>query len=224
MKIKPAVLASLCMVILSLFGLWLAERDFAVDLHADQRLDQLSARVMEEKIKNQMLVARFEDFQQEVSLMFPDKNIESLNQPLRDLASVIPHSHQAKKDNAKSQQLLEKGKEAYQARKFEEASAQFLALVSQFPESPAQLEASYHLVTIFYQTGNKQESLNWAEKMLKQFPESLWTAKAMIVLADIYKDQNRKNDMLDVYQTILDSFNDESIKRDVKKRLSILDL
>jgi TolA-binding protein len=224
MKVKPSVLASLLVAFMSMLGLWLGQKQFAVDLQADSRLAKLSARVMEENIKNQMLVARLEDFRQEVAMTMPNaKQLES--QPrLRDLASVIPHSSTAARNETKSLKLLSGVKEKYAAKKYEESMKASQELISQFPESTAQLEASYYLVMSYYQTGNKQEALNWAEKMLGQFPESAWTARSLLVMADIYKEQGRKNDLLDLYQIILDTFKDEDIKSDVNNRLSSLEM
>lgn len=224
MKVKPSVLASVLMSFTAMLGLWHAEKEFAIDTQADARLAKLSARVMEENIKNQMLAARLEDFQQEVALNLPETKVLESQKKLRELASVIPHSVTAQKTELRSQKTLGEVREQFNAKKYEEVTKTSLDLISKYPESTAQLEASYFLVVAYYQTGNKQESLNWAEKMLSQFPESSWTAKSLLIMADIYKEQGRKNDLLDVYQVILDTFKDDDIKNDVKKRLSNLEM
>ena len=46
----------------------------------------------------------------------------------------------------------------------------------------------------------------------------------MIVMAHIYTDQNRKNDALDVYQTVLNSFKEDEIQEEVKKQLTEMGL
>lgn len=224
MKVKPTVLASILMTGLSMLGLWLGAKEFAIQPHSEARLVKLSHRVMEESIKNQMLQARLEDFQQEVALNLPSSKVIEAQKSLRALASVIPKSGMGVRSELRSQRELAGVRELYVAKKFEEAMVKSQELISHFPESSAQLEASYYMISSYYQTGNRQEALSWAEKMLAKFPESEWTAKSLLVMADIYKEQNRKNDLLDICQIILDTFKEESIRSDVKKRLSSLEM
>jgi len=225
MKVKPALFSSLLMTFVALVALWRGQTEFAVNVDVDKRLGQMAARVDTENIKNQMLVARFQDFQQEVAMNLPDVKVLESQKAIREIASVIPHTSGDPKLELRSQKRLEGVRAVYNAKKFDDAVKESQELISQFPESSAQLEASYYLISSYYQTGNKQEALNWTEKMLAQFPESGWTAKSLLVMADIYKEQGRKNDLLDVYQILLDTFNkDEDIKSDVKKRLSSLEM
>ena len=140
---------------------------------------------------------------------------------MRNLASVIPHQKlSGQSESLVAKQLLEKAQMSIVDKKYDDAIKVYLDLLSRFPESSYSLEASYGLIQCFYITGNKQEALVWSDKMLSQFPESLWTARAMLVTADIYNDQNRKNDAIDVYQIILDTFKDKDIREEVQKRIT----
>lgn len=216
-------MASILMTVAALTALWRSEKEFNPNVGFEKRMTELSQKVSEEKIKNEMLLARIEDFKQEIATHFPEQ--KNWDTKLRDIASVIPHSaYERKVDKAASQSLLDDGKKLFALMKYEEATQKFLDVISRYPDSPSQLEASYYLVSAFYMTGNKQEALNWSEKMLSQFPENRWTGRALLVMADIYRDQNRKNDMLSVYQTLMDSFDDEDLKKDVKKKMSSLDM
>lgn len=175
-----------------------------------------------EKLKNEMILARLEEFRQEVAIHMPGEKFPfQFEDSLRNLASVIPHqrlSHQT--PDLVSKKMLVDAKERYSEKQYDGAIKIYLDLLSKYPESSLSLEASYGLIQCFYMTGNKQEALEWSEKMLNQFPESLWTARAMLVTADIYNDQNRKNDAIDVYQIILDTFKDGEIREEVQKRIS----
>ncbi len=220
-----SVYASLLMTICACFALWRGEQEFSYDKELQSKVGLLSKKLMQEKLKSELVLARLYNFKQEVALIMGDQKNLSNNQGLRDLASVIPHRIQENKDIAlASQSMFQAGKGAFLKGEYDNAIAKFLGTVSQFPDSSAQLEASYYLVRSFYITGNKQEALSWSEKMLKLFPDSLWTAKSMIVMAHIYTDQNRKNDALDVYQTVLNSFKEDEIQEEVKKQLTEMGL
>ena len=220
MKMPSSVYASLLMTICACFALWRGEQEFSYDKELQSKVSLLSKKVMQEKLKSELVLARLYNFKQEVALLMGDKKSLPSDAGLRDLASVIPHRIQESKDvSMASKVIFESGKEAFLKGEYDKAIEKFLGTVSQYPDSSAQLEASYYLVRSFYITGNKQEALSWSEKMLKLFPDSLWTAKSMIVMAHIYSDQNRKNDALDVYQTVLNSFKEDEIQEEVKKQL-----
>jgi TolA-binding protein len=225
MRIPSSVYASLLMTICACFALWRGEQEFSYDKELQSKVSVLSKKLMQEKLKSELVVARLFDFKQEVALLMSHQKGVVNNPGLRDLASVIPHRIQESKSiPAAAQSLFQSGKDAFVKGEYDNAIEKFLGTVSQFPDSPAQLEASYYLVRSFYITGNKQEALSWSEKMLRLFPDSLWTAKSMIVMAHIYTEQNRKNDALDVYQTVLNSFKENEIQDEVKKQLSEMGL
>jgi TolA-binding protein len=220
MKIGASIYASLIMTIGACFALWQGQREFSYDKQLQTRIHRVSSKLMQEKLKSELVLARLEDFKQEVALHIGDQKKLEGPSSLRDLASVIPNYRSGEKNTERtSLHYFKMGKQAFDEGLYEVAIQRFLETVSKYPDSSAQLEASYFLVRSFYITGNKQEALAWSEKMLKQFPESQWTAKAMIVMAHIYIDQNRKNDALDVYQTVLNTFKEEELQEEVKKQL-----
>ncbi len=220
MKTAPSIYAALMMTICACFALWRGEKEFSYDTEMQSRIALVSKRLMQEKIKSELVIARLQDFKQEVALeLSHQKNLTESNH-LRDLASVIPHQVRIEKDTElASQRYFTMGMAAFKNGEYEIAIQKFLDTVSKYPDSSAQLEASYYLVRSFYITGNKQEALTWSEKMLRQFPDSSWTAKSMMVTAHIYIDQNRKNDALDVYQTVLNTFKEPEIQDEVRKHL-----
>ncbi len=225
MRMPSSVYASLLMTIFACFALWRGQQEFSYDKELQAKISLISKKLMQEKLKSELVLARLYNFKQEVALTMSDQKDFSNNEGLRDLASIIPHRVQDTKDiTLASKSLFQAGKDAFVKGEYDNAIAKFLGTISQYPDSAAQLEASYYLVRSFYITGNKQEALSWSEKMLRLFPDSLWTAKAMIVTAHIYTDQNRKNDALDVYQTVLNSFKEHEIQEEVKKQLSEMGL
>lgn len=220
MKVSSSVYAVLMMTICACFALWRGEKEFSYDKDLKKRLHIAAKKLKEEKLKSDLVLSRLYDFKQEVAIALGDqKNLEK-NHNLRDLASVIPHKIELEKNTElASQNLFASGYNAFQEGEYDKAIQKLLDTVSKYPDSSKQLEASYYLVRSFYITGNKQEALSWSEKMLRQFPDSPWTAKSMIVTAHIYMDQNRKNDALDVYQTVLNTFKDAEIQDEVRKQL-----
>ncbi|MCC6137858.1 MAG: tetratricopeptide repeat protein [Bdellovibrionaceae bacterium] len=222
MKTKPILLASVLMTISCCLGLWQYEKVLSRQDEVQLRVDKMAQNFYDEKLKNEMILARLEEFRQEVALQLPGEKFPfQLEESLRNLASVIPHQKLFGPSQVlAAKKLLDEGRLLLADKKFEDATKVFLDLLSRYPESSLTLEASYNLIQCFYVTGNKQEALVWSEKMLSQFPESLWTARAMLVTADIYADQNRKNDAIDVYQIILDTFKDQEIRDEVQKRIT----
>jgi TolA-binding protein len=220
MKLGPSVYASLIMAIFACFALWRGEKEFSHDQQLQKRVHQISRRLMEQKIKTELAVARLVDFKQEVGRYVKLDKKGLLPDPVRELASVIPHQQLENRDlKSESSRIFQLGKNAFDNGQYEVAIQKFLETVSKYPDSVLQLEASYFLIRSFYLTGNKQEALVWVEKLLKNYPESHWTAKSMVVMAHIYVDQNRKNDALDVYQTVLNTFHDPSLQEEVKRQL-----
>jgi TolA-binding protein len=222
MKTQPVLLASLLTTFCCCFGLWQYEKSISKQDGAQARIDKMAQNYYNEKLKNEMILARLEEFRQEVAIHLPGEKFPfQVDESLRNLASVIPHQKLFGQSHIlAAKQVLDKGKVFYGNKNYDEAIKAFLDLLSRYPESSYYLEASYALIQCFYMTGNKQEALIWSEKMLSQFPDSLWTARAMLVTADIYNDQNRKNDAIDVYQIILDTFKDNDIREEVQKRIS----
>lgn len=222
MKTQPIILASVLTTISCCFGLWQYEKVIARQDEAQSRIDKMAQNYYNEKLKNEMILARLEEFRQEVAIQLPGEKFPfQLDESMRNLASVIPHQKlSGQSQSLVAKQLLEKAQMSIVDKKYDDAIKVYLDLLSRFPESSYSLEASYGLIQCFYITGNKQEALVWSDKMLSQFPESLWTARAMLVTADIYNDQNRKNDAIDVYQIILDTFKDKDIREEVQKRIT----
>ncbi|MBY0384285.1 outer membrane protein assembly factor BamD [bacterium] len=220
MKVSSSVYAALMMTICACFALWRGEKEFSYDKELQNRLHLVAKKLQEEKLKSEVVLSRFYDFKQEVALALGEQKNLTQDQNLRDLASVIPHHIQLEKNTElASRNLFDVGYSAFQDGEYDKAIQKLLDTVSKYPDSSKQLEACYYLVRSFYITGNKQEALSWSEKMLRQFPDSPWTAKSMIVMAHIYMDQNRKNDALDVYQTVLNTFKETEIQDEVKKQL-----
>lgn len=220
MRVSSSVYAVLLMTICACFALWRGEKEFSYDKELQARLRMAAKKLQEEKIKSDIILSRLYDFKQEVAIVLGEQKNLAQDKNLRDLASVIPHQIQLEKNTElASKNLFESGYGAFQDGEYDKAIQKLLETVSKYPDSSRQLEASYYLVRSFYITGNKQEALSWSEKMLRQFPDSPWTAKSMIVMAHIYMDQNRKNDALDVYQTVLNTFKETDIQDEVKKQL-----
>lgn len=222
MKTQPILLAGVLTTICCCFGLWQYEKSISKLDGAQARIDKIAQNYYDEKLKNEMILARLEEFRQEVAIQLPGKKFPlDVDESMRNLASVIPHQKLfGQSQMLAAKQVLDKGKVFYENKNYDEAIKTYLDLLSRYPESSYYLEASFGLIQCFYMTGNKQEALIWSEKMLSQFPESLWTARAMLVTADIYNDQKRKNDAIDVYQIILDTFNDKEIREEVQRRIS----
>jgi TolA-binding protein len=223
MKAKLSAITSLIVCILCCLGLWLAEVEFSIEAPMIAKVEELSRELKNEKMLAQLTRAGFEDFKQEVAMEIPQAKNAADPEHLRDIASVIPHLRsEHSMDESLSRQNLKIALEFHVEKKFEEATKMLLQIVTEYPESTAALEANYYLVKNFYLTSNKQEALVWSDKMLKQFPDSLWTAKALLVTADIYREQDRKADAIQVYQTIINTFDSPEIKEDIKSRMADL--
>lgn len=221
MKIRVIAFAAIAMCLLSCLGLWLSEKESAQQERLKVRVEELSKSLLHEKMQNKLLQARFDDFKQEVALYIPADKLLAKNTEMRDLASVIPHrGRPGVLDDVLSRKNLKIALEMHEEKKYSESTDKLLALVSEYPDSPASVEASYYLVKNFFLTSNKQEALVWADKMLTQFPDSVWTAKALIISADIYKEQGRKNDVIEIYHLLINTFDSKEIRDDIKARMA----
>lgn len=221
MSLKWITVSSVLMTFLSVICLWQIEKELRVEANLEAKMNELSRAIVEQKMQRQIAEARLVDFKQVVATHF--HNSGSLNFNMRTLASVIPHRHQSadKVAQALSRRKMNVAKEKFDQKKYDQAIDDYLKIMSEYPDSIAYLESAHYLVKSFYHTSNKQEAIKWAEKMMKLYPDSLWTAKTLFVLADIFVEQERDNDALEVYDVLSNSFDDEDIKKQVRARLSV---
>lgn len=224
MGLRTIPLVCLFVTLGACFALWRGQLEFNTQVGVEHRLSVVSRQATEERIRRISLENRMKDFQQEVALFLPRDKSYKIQESVRDLASVIPHTAATRSELALSRQALLESKSLFDEKKYEEATESLVEIVTKYPESPASLEASYYLIQSFMETKNKQEAMSWAERMIRQFPESLWTARSMILLADMYREQDRRNEALDTYQMIMSTFEDEDIRNSVKKKMNEMGL
>jgi len=158
--------------------------------------------------------SKFADFKQDVALLIPNAEIDGDTkkedqQSLRNLASVIPHHKIKFEVSGSAETLFKKGKKLVVAHKYEEGIAVLKDLIYQFPDSYHVVEAHYLLMESYYNLKKFEDVVASVDGMVDIFPENRLTGFALLKMGALYEKENRLEDALQVYRTILSVFQDD---------------
>lgn len=170
----------------------------------------LEKKVGEEKFKTQLAHYEFEDFRNYVATILPKeiekKHSDEKSFPLRSLASVVQKQTNEKLNIEKAHIAFESAKKLFRDQKYESSVKAFEALVKNHPYSAYLPEAMFLLVESHYQLHEYDNCVRWANQMIELYPENELTGYSMIRLGKIFEYQDRHEEAMDIYKTVIKSF------------------
>ncbi len=172
----------------------------------------LEHKVQEEKFKQLVLSYEFFDFRDYVATLLPkairEKGGEETEKsyPLRSLASVVQKQTNEKLSVEKAKMIFESAKKLFRDQKFEDASKSLTALIKNHPYSAYLPEAMFLLVESHFQLRQYDRCIPWVNQMIEIYPENELTGYAMVRLGKIFEHQDRHEEAMDIYKTIIKSF------------------
>ncbi len=183
--------------------------------HYQEKVSRLEDKVKEERFKHLLTSYEFQDFRAHVGTLLPsaikEKGEGEKSYPLRTLASVVQKHSSEKLMVARAKAVFETGKTLFRDKKYELAAAKFQELVKEHPYSAYVPESLFLLVEANFILRNYDVCIQAVNKMLDVFPESELTGYAMLRLGKIYELQDRHDEAIDIYKTVLISFPDRGL-------------
>jgi TolA-binding protein len=185
---------------------------------------KLSLQKNQQKLKSEqfelaLMRRNFEDFKINLALTLPDIKVPTEKKfQVRNLASVVTTPLEPLRIDG-SASLLGKARQKFAARDFEPAIESLRRIVSQYPYSDQAIEAHFLLAESLYQVKRFSETLKVVDEMLTLFPENDLTGFILLRMGQVYVYQNRANEAIDVYQTVIKNFNNADLKKQAEKLL-----
>jgi TolA-binding protein len=145
--------------------------------------------------------------------------------PRRAIASVMADSDY--RDLPKIQpgsQTLNKGKELFVAGDFKRSSELLDDFIRQNPDHPDLPEAAYLLVESFYMTGQIDRCINEVDFLTVHFPETEYSALALVRLGKIFESQDRADEAIEIYELVIKNFKNSNgaiLAEKLRKEVSI---
>lgn len=171
---------------------------------------------------------QFIEFRQTIASLMPDvlksKGLGEEGYVYRSLASTISkkESDQIKAMLAKT--LFERAKENFRNRKYEKSAKLFRQIIDRYGYSTYAAESYFLLAESQYLLSQLEDSTTTIQEMVEIFPQHELTGFALIRLGKIYESQNRSEDAVDIYKTVLRSYPQRDVASQAKASLRGLDL
>ena len=196
--------------------------------------DQLKVQVstLQKKIKNQELKTslvryQFDEFKQEVATKLPmvasKMKATEEGYPLRNIASIAV-APSIEKILERSSSLFEKGKKLFREGKFSSSNKIFSGLIEKYPESVHVVESYFFLIEGKYQVKEFEDCVGYIDSLMSKYPESELTGWSLLRLGKIFEIQERFEDSVDVYKTIMGTYEDKDLKKQAGTQLSNIKL
>lgn len=187
------------------------------------QLDVAKTQLQKELLKDQLI-----EFQMEVAKIVPETIKKApkgeRSYPLRNLASLVLTKDQEAYQNSKMKSDLNLSKKHFSEKKYKIASEKLVQFISDYPFSIDITEAFFLLAESYFQLEDYERCLLTVEKMIELFPENELTGFAMIRMGKIYEVQERPEQAVDIYQTILQVFPMRGLASQARKSLNSVEL
>lgn len=188
-----------------------------------RQIDVLRADIKKEELKHFVTAFEFEDFRQYVGTLLPgvikEKGPGEKSYPYRSLASVTQKSSSETLNIQKAKDVFENGRSEFRSNRYAQAIESFDKLITQHPYSAYLTEAMFLKLESHFQLRQFDGSIAIMEKMVDLFPSSELTGYAILRVGKIYELQDRYDEAVALYQTVLKSFPDRGLAAAAAKHL-----
>jgi TolA-binding protein len=191
-------------------------------------VEKLEKKISYAQFQTQLVRFQFEEFRNEVGSLLPNaiqkKGKGEKSYPLRRLASVISQHDETKMRLSKARDIFERGKRAFNAEDYKKANDSFQTLIKFHPYSVNIVEAHLLSMESLFRTRRFEQCLDVVKQMVELFPEDQMTGFALLRMGKIYEFQDRREDALDIYKTVLNSFSQKAVVSQAQTSLNGLEL
>jgi TolA-binding protein len=175
-----------------------------------EKVVHLEEKVKEERFRHLLTSYEFQDFRVYVATLLPkaieEKGPGEKSYQLRGLASVVQKGSNEKLAITRSKVIFEDGKKQFREKNYDIASMKFREILKDHPYSPYVPESLFLLVEINFMTRKYDQCVSYANKLLDLYPENELTGFAMLRLGKVYELQDRQDDAVEIYKTVIKVF------------------
>jgi TolA-binding protein len=187
----------------------------------------LRSRNEEEHLAMALEQEQFLEFRQNVATLMPDvlkKNgLGEEGYPFRSLASTITRGEADQVRQAIAKTLFERGKEYFRKKEYQKSTRLFKQIADKYSFTPYVAESYFLRSESHFQMNELEESTTVIQQMVELFPHHELTGFALIRLGRIYEIQNRNEEAVDIYKTVLRSYPQRDVASQAKKSLRGVD-
>jgi pentatricopeptide repeat protein len=152
-----------------------------------------------------------------------DRPKDSTTYEIRNIASVL-NSTNSSLQIERASSLLEKAKEDFRTKNFEQSNLRLSRLIKLYPDSLHGPEARFLLVEGYFQARDYEACIEVVEEMIRLYPESELTGFALLRLGRIYEGRDRIEDAAEIYRSVVSHFSQTELKRQAQLSLKAVDL
>jgi len=170
---------------------------------------------------------QFLEFRQNVAALMPEilkeKGLGIEGYPYRNLASTVSRKEamEVKKTIAKT--LFERGKSYFRDKEYAKAVKIFKQVTTRFGFSPYVAESYFLMAEAHFQENELEDCILVIQQMVELLPQHELTGFALIRLGRIYEVQNRMEEAVDIYRTVMRSYPQRDVASQAKSSLRGLD-
>ena len=186
---------------------------------------QMKHELEVEELKRSVAEYDHQAFRQEVaSILGTEGGLLKKNYPLRQLANVTSLQSNPQMDLSAAGIVFDRAKRAFVKKEYGKAIRQFKLIVDKYSYSSHIVETQFLLAECYFQSRNLEMAVETIQALVANFPESEMTGFALLRLGKIFEIQDRKEEALGVYQTVLQSFKSDSLSLQAKQALESINL
>ena len=227
---KNQVIYSFTMVMMGAWCLVFAKfyQHFNSPLRYEKKIEVLQEELAQSELRNELLKDQHIEFQMDVARVLPEAIKKApkgeKSYPLRTLASLVFAKNKKNYQESQMRRSFQGAKRLFRDKKFKKSALAFVEFIENNPFSLEINEAFFLLSESYFQMEDYERCLLTVEKMIELFPESELTGYAMIRMGKIYEYQERPEEAVDIYQTVLLSFPVRGIASQARKSLKSVEL
>lgn len=174
------------------------------------KISSLELKIKKERFEHLLTSYEFIDFRTHVATLLPEKIKEKgpgeKSYQLRNLASVVQKSENDNISIIRGHRLFEDGKKFFRQKKYSEAVKAFSVLITRHSYSAHVPEALFLLAEASYVLRDYEDCNLYVNKLIDLFPDNELTGYAMIRLGKVFEEQQRFDNAIEIYQTVIKSF------------------
>ncbi len=228
-RLSPGIFSSVILLIcLGLMGIRQSASGVSLEVEAlHERLAAAERSKAESDLRERLARDESRETRELVAQVLPSsingRPKDSTTYQLRNLASVT-NLTDADLKIERASSLLEKAKDDFRAKNFENSNERLSKLINLYPDTLHGPEARFLLVEGFFQTQDFEACIEVVEEMIRLYPESELTGFALLRLGRIYEGRDRIEDAAEIYRSVVSHFGQNELKRQAQIALKAVDL